>query len=561
MPTSALYQWSVAGSPVNVLIDLQAVDKLRQAAEALTIEVGGLLLGYFDGAYTVITDFETVDSEHRRGAAYTLSTRDQAKLGARIENLRKRNSVVGFFRSHRRAGLYLDEGDNQIISSLFSNSNQVVLLVKPTTDRRAVGGFFFWEEGEMNRKQTYLQFPMSSRELELGDFPLVEPVETQSAAAMAAAVAPAVTAIPVADFEHAETLDEIRPGSEPSEVPRAEAPIILPNRPVRDLDEPRRAKTKLTGPVIGLIAAAAAIGGYVIGTSGSHRDRFGARPGDMSLSTAPEPPPPAIDKPSPSPLPAAKDATPADASSANAPVTAAPETPPAAASSEAASKSSSTPIAAAPPLPAKPTRPAPTVRPNRVLASPPSDTVASNNPPQAPISSPETANPEASGGAGAASPGSAEWQHFHPQPAAVAPAVVTPPPVTPLPVAEASVFLEAVEAGGVSRAMGKIPLFGALHHPKGGDNFVPAQAVHSGAPRVPKDLARELTGPLPVDLKLRVDSTGRVSSIELLSRQTAEEFVRLAGDAAYNWRFEPARIKDKPVSSDVIAHFRFRPVL
>ena len=85
--------------------------------------------------------------------------------------------------------------------------------------------------------------------------------------------------------------------------------------------------------------------------------------------------------------------------------------------------------------------------------------------------------------------------------------------------------------------------------------------MKSGAPAVPTDLARELTGTLPVDLRIKVDSNGHVSSVEVLSHQTAAEFVRLAGDAAYDWQFQPARIKDKAVASDIIAHFKFRPSL
>ncbi len=118
-----------------------------------------------------------------------------------------------------------------------------------------------------------------------------------------------------------------------------------------------------------------------------------------------------------------------------------------------------------------------------------------------------------------------------------------------------------MESGGIGRAFGKIPLFGSLHRSRSGDNFVPPQALHSYAPNVPHDLARELTGTLPVDLKLTVDKSGHVSSVEIISHQTPTEFLRLAGDAAYDWQFEPAKLKDKPISSDVIAHFRFRPAL
>ena len=147
MPTQALYHWSVAGAGIDVLVDLALVDLLRAACTSSTDEIGGILLGHFDGKYTIVTNFEAVESEHRRGTAYTLSKRDESRLGARLE-ARRRNEAevpVGFFRSHLRPGLFLDEGDNNTICSFFPNANQVALLVRPAADRTAVGGFFFWK--------------------------------------------------------------------------------------------------------------------------------------------------------------------------------------------------------------------------------------------------------------------------------------------------------------------------------------------------------------------------------------------------------------------------------
>lgn len=533
MVTTALYHWKVAGSPVEILIDLPLVDRLRVAATSSDTEIGGLLLGHFDGNYTVITDFDPVECEHRRGTAFTLSQRDEQRLGARIEARRKRGAtLVGFFRSHLRPGMFLDEGDNSVLSSHFNAPSQVALLIRPSADRTATGGFFFWEEGEMNRKQTYLAFPMNSRELELGDFPLVEPVAS-----------PAASVIPFADFDSAETIDSIsRPAPVPIEEP-VPVPIPVSNASqTTQLPEPRRYPTreiepvatssahrKLPWPIIGLIAAGAAFGGYLIGTSGSHSDRFGARSGDMTVNSAPEPQPVIAQKPyAPAAQPNA-DVVPALAM----------QIPPA-------------PVIAqtTPPKPAAP-KPAP------ALHQPPL------RPPvfKAAIAPIGPAQPTAD-------QNSASWQHFHPPtpaaPAQVAETAPVPPPVIPRtpvpsqPTAESSVSLESVESGTLGRAFGKIPF---LHHARSGENFVPPQAVSSFAPKVPHDLARELTGPLPVDLKLTVDKSGRVSSVEIISHQTPTEFVRLAGDAAYDWKFEPARLKDKPISSDVIAHFRFRPLL
>jgi len=109
--------------------------------------------------------------------------------------------------------------------------------------------------------------------------------------------------------------------------------------------------------------------------------------------------------------------------------------------------------------------------------------------------------------------------------------------------------------------MSKVPVLGSFHRYRGGENFTPPKPLREHTPTVPAGLAAQLTGTLPIDLKLNVDENGRVSGVELLSSHSSPDFVRLAGDAAYEFQFEPARMKDKAVPSDIIAHFRFRPIL
>ncbi len=264
MVTTALYHWKVSGSPVNILIDLSVIDRFRVAAASSDSEIGGLLLGHFDGNFTVINDFDLVECEHRRGAAYTLSQRDDQRLSARIETRRKRGAtVVGFFRSHLRPGLFLDEGDNSALTSHFNNPSQVALLIRPAADRTATGGFFFWEDGEMNRKQTYLPFPMNARELEMGDYPLVEPVSAAGTAPATPATAPPP---PTPDFNNAETLDSVaRPAPLPVEETEPTSRTVLP--------EPRR----LSHPRAGTDCVPRVAAKDSVDRHRSHRRRCGIR--------------------------------------------------------------------------------------------------------------------------------------------------------------------------------------------------------------------------------------------------------------------------------------------
>ncbi len=482
-----LYQWSVPACPVNIFLDVTLADRLRAAATGSDVEIGGLLVGHFQDDRTIVTDFELVESEHRRGTAYSLSRRDDQLLTARLAALRKRKKeVVGFFRSHMRPGMFLDAGDDSTLRAHFSNPQQVALLVKPSTDGTASGGFFFWEEGEMNRRETFLAFPMSSEELGNG---------------------PA--------FDAAQTLDEL--------------PRTVVAAPVAFVPASKEKVKPSTGWLkIGLVAAAAALGGYYFGTSGSH-EHFGSRPGDFTISDVEEAPPP---KPRP----------------------------------VVASAPSEKPVVPTPaPEPPRVTAPAPPAQPEHVQAAtvrpkplPKVSTqhavfeeMARNSPPPAfaPPAAEQPAPPPAPEPAPSKNTGA--FPH-NPNP--------LPPPSEVVHSADATVDLEAVQDGGIKHALHRLPLFGALGTYRGGQDFHPPQVLHRTTPRVPPEVARDLTSEVLVALKLKVDNTGRVSSVELVSKGSDRALVQLAGDAAYEWQFQPAQMKDRPVSSEVIAHFRFRPL-
>ena len=515
MPTSALYQWSVAGGPVVALVDLPLVDLLAAAADRSPSEVGGLLFGSFDGKYTIINDFELIECEHRRGVAYSLSSSDEKNMAAAIAGRKKASgAVVGFFRSHRRPGMYLDESDYYIISSYFHAANQLILLVKPAVDGNATGGFFFWEEGEINRKQTYLPFPMSSRELEVKEFPMVGPAKPPAQLPLHGLV------------DAPETIETM----EMTMVPKSQETLPPKPRPLNT--DPTSKSRRARGTVIGLVAAGAAIGGYWIGTlSHGNAER---RSGDIYLyPTQPPPPPPAQPK----------SATKAPAPSQN-------ETP---STAGAASPPPNQPSGDKPARVANADKPSPFPKKQEAELR---QSARASNPPLTPSQLP---------GAPAPAPSTEVQTRVPPLSNPPALATVRPAPeqlpVALPPRAESTVYLEVVEDGGLKHAMSKVPVLGSFHRYRGGENFTPPKPLRERTPTVPAGLAAQLTGTLPIDLKLNVDENGRVSGVELLSSHSSPDFVRLAGDAAYEFQFEPARMKDKAVPSDIIAHFRFRPIL
>lgn len=172
---TGFYEWKVAGSPVAIRLSLAAIERLsaamtngQGAAPKRGQEVGGVLLGRAEIGETttvVIEDCEPVECEHRRGPSYVLSASDRKRLEKVLRRRRGDRRVVGFYRSHTRPGLYLDQDDWAIIGDYFSNPSQVSLLVRPDAGKAATAGFFFWEEGDIHRQSTYLEFPLSSAEI------------------------------------------------------------------------------------------------------------------------------------------------------------------------------------------------------------------------------------------------------------------------------------------------------------------------------------------------------------------------------------------------------------
>ena len=169
MPESCFYVWEADGSPVTVELSLTSVDRLagavREAAaiaaagERRGTETGGFLLGRRTGPATVrVEDFEVVSSEHRRGASFDLSPSDRVRMLRRLE-ARRSLSVVGYFRSHTRPGMYLDENDNFIARQFFRDPSQVFLLIKPNGQAAPTAGFYYWREGEIDRRQCLAPFP------------------------------------------------------------------------------------------------------------------------------------------------------------------------------------------------------------------------------------------------------------------------------------------------------------------------------------------------------------------------------------------------------------------
>ena len=174
-PTGPVYyEWKAPGQQLTIKISLDLIERLNAdvmkgfwAVPKRGMEVGGILLGRGGGEHdpVVVDDFELVPCEHRRGPSYVLSEADRRRLEKTLKRKSSDAEIVGFFRSHTRLGLYLDEDDYALIRSYFADPRHVFLLVRPHASAPPAAGFFFWEDGHIRRQGTYGQFPFSREEV------------------------------------------------------------------------------------------------------------------------------------------------------------------------------------------------------------------------------------------------------------------------------------------------------------------------------------------------------------------------------------------------------------
>ncbi len=174
------YTWEVAGKPVAVELAFDLIDRLLQEAmrgfgvtPKRGVEMGGILLGSVreEGSRSIVRveDFEPIACNHSKGMAWQLTGEEHGRfeevLGRWLREDGKRTYAVGFYRSHTREGMGLSPEDVAMYDRYFTDSRDVVLLVKPFATRVSVGALFIREGDEVRSESSYKEFPFRRREL------------------------------------------------------------------------------------------------------------------------------------------------------------------------------------------------------------------------------------------------------------------------------------------------------------------------------------------------------------------------------------------------------------
>jgi hypothetical protein len=116
-----------------------------------------------------------------------------------------------------------------------------------------------------------------------------------------------------------------------------------------------------------------------------------------------------------------------------------------------------------------------------------------------------------------------------------------------------------VPGSRLGRLFGKIPLVGRLRKPPKAVGAVP---VYQAQPivRMPND--QQLIRPVAIGVKVQVGESGAVNDAEVVDYgddPMSPTLANAALAAARNWTFEPSRVDDIPVASQLIIRFYFSP--
>lgn len=168
--------WVVPKSPVDVEYSLVVIEEIRQVVadgfqrlQRGGIEVGGALYGTREGRTVRILAMREIACEHARGPTFHLSDNDRAALTAQLErdseDMRLEGlAVVGWFLSHTRSDVTLQQSDLDTYSAFFPELWQVTMVVHPGRAGAMRAGFFVREpDGTVNGERSYQEFNFPER--------------------------------------------------------------------------------------------------------------------------------------------------------------------------------------------------------------------------------------------------------------------------------------------------------------------------------------------------------------------------------------------------------------
>lgn len=174
--------WAAPESPVAVEYSLVVIEEIRQVVadgfqrlQRGGIEVGGVLYGTREDRIVRILAMREIACEHARGPTFHLSENDRAALTAQLtrdkEDMRLEGLlVVGWFLSHTRSDVTLQQSDLDTYRTFFPQPWQVTMVVHPGRAGAMRAGFFVREpDGTVKGERSYQEFNFPARLAGLSD--------------------------------------------------------------------------------------------------------------------------------------------------------------------------------------------------------------------------------------------------------------------------------------------------------------------------------------------------------------------------------------------------------
>jgi proteasome lid subunit RPN8/RPN11 len=259
--------WVVPESPVDVEYSLVVIEEIRQVVadgfqrlQRGGIEVGGVLYGTREDRVVRILAMREIACEHARGPTFHLSENDRSALTAQLardkEDMRLEGLlVVGWFLSHTRSDVTLQQSDLDTYNTFFPQRWQVTMVVHPGRAGAMRAGFFVREpDGKVKGERSYQEFNFPDRLAGVLDRaprerrPVVDPPPAERIPSTRYPILPDAPGL-------RETIDPREPLDEPR--PPFDAPLFgQPSRPIPPYSPYPNTGRKIPWAIIGVVVAA-----------------------------------------------------------------------------------------------------------------------------------------------------------------------------------------------------------------------------------------------------------------------------------------------------------------
>jgi len=175
-------EWDPEGSRVSIHMHPGVVEGIaRDVIEGLEtlsrvrLEVGGLLLGRVAGGprpAVWIERYQRISCGHRFGPQFILDTGEITALEEAARNILATGelAVVGLYRSNTRPRFQLEESDFELIRRYFSDSSDLILLIRPESPDHISGQFHAWDT-ESGSREVGAEFPFRGRAVTANSVP------------------------------------------------------------------------------------------------------------------------------------------------------------------------------------------------------------------------------------------------------------------------------------------------------------------------------------------------------------------------------------------------------